>query len=43
VGSHEIVLGLAFFRMSSLFDNISTRREVVEFRWDTQNTHTLPY
>ena len=23
--------------------NISTRREVVEFRWDTQNTQTLPY
>jgi len=34
---------LSFFRMSSLFDNISTRREVVEFRWDTQNTQTLPY
>jgi len=24
------------------FNNISTRREVVEFRWDTQNTQTLP-
>ena len=24
-------------------DNISTRREVVEFLWDTQNTQTLPY
>jgi len=24
-------------------NNISTRREVVEFRWDTQNTQTLPY
>jgi len=24
-------------------DNISTRREVVEFQWDTQNTQTLPY
>jgi len=23
--------------------NISTWREVVEFRWDTQNTQTLPY
>jgi len=23
--------------------NISTRREVVKFRWDTQNTQTLPY
>jgi len=23
--------------------NISTRREVVEFRWDTQNAQTLPY
>jgi len=24
-------------------DSISTRREVVEFLWDTQNTQTLPY
>ena len=24
-------------------NDISTRREVVEFRWDTQNTQTLPY
>jgi len=23
--------------------NISTRREIVEFRWDTQNTQTIPY
>ena len=25
------------------FTNVSTRRKVVEFRWDTQNTQTLPY
>ena len=24
-------------------DNIFTRKEVVEFLWDTQNTQTLPY
>ena len=28
---------------STLLDNISTRREVVEFRWDTRNTQPIPY
>ena len=31
------------YTMDETTSNISTRREVVEFRWNTQNTQTLPY
>ena len=34
---------LTHIRNAAHRDNISTRREVVEFRWDRQNTQTLPY
>jgi len=34
---------MIFVETNQFFDNISTRREVVEFWWDTQNTQTLPY
>jgi len=34
---------LNFFNCGICLRNISTRREVVEFRWDTQDTQTLPY
>ena len=28
---------------STILDNISMRREVLEFRWDKRNTQTIPY